>query len=133
MFRHKNYLVRLRKRSCFGLKYPVLSPQPQLENVLMSRKNTQCCQLKQEGNRPSAVNTGLLFGSRLTKLSYHRRPLLSLMRKSPYYRPTINLNYITVICIVATLIGKVQIYCFHGLHKHSVPTVFLVTGLTIYE
>ena len=31
--RHKNHLVRLGKRSCFGLKYSVLSPQTQLENV----------------------------------------------------------------------------------------------------
>ncbi len=32
---HTKNLVRIRKGSYFGLKYPVLLPQTQLENVLM--------------------------------------------------------------------------------------------------
>lgn len=36
-FRYKKYLVRVRRRSCFCIKYPVVSLQTRLENFLTSR------------------------------------------------------------------------------------------------
>lgn len=35
-YKHKQHLVRFRKRSCFSLKYDILSPETLLENVWMS-------------------------------------------------------------------------------------------------
>lgn len=41
-YKHKQHLVRFRKRSCFSLKYVALSPETLLENVWMSFKKNFC-------------------------------------------------------------------------------------------
>lgn len=51
-FRHKNHLVGVRRRSCFGLKYPRWLPRTQLEVSQGVLKNSRVCATNAAGNCP---------------------------------------------------------------------------------
>lgn len=63
-FTQNKHLVRVGIRSCFGLKYLLLVPETQLENVL--KNNTQFCQRTRDLEVVS--NNSLRFNRHLTHL-----------------------------------------------------------------
>lgn len=79
-FEHKNHLVRVRRRSCFGLKYPRWLPRTQLEVLQGVLKNSWVCATSAAGNCPE-VSSKTPRGFTLTNVelrSLARQPLISV-------------------------------------------------------